>query len=85
MGRNTSFKMQFGGKYPCTANDQHNMFTLLSANSLYRRIYGNGSQRNTKTRPYNSHQAATSLAKAQVHIQMLWFSTLEKKNKKTQK
>lgn len=48
MGRNIAFKMQFVGKYPCTANDRHNMFTLLSANSLYRHIYGNGSRGNTK-------------------------------------
>lgn len=82
MRRNTTFKTQFGGKYPRTANGRHNMFTLLSANSLYRHIYGNGSQRNTKTWSYNSHQEATSPAKTQVNIQMLWFHTSEKKTDK---
>lgn len=48
MENNLSFKMPFGGKSPCTANDRYNMYTSLSANSLYRGIHGNGSLRNTK-------------------------------------
>lgn len=77
MGRNTAFKTPFGGKYPCTANDRHNMFTMLSANSLYGRIYGNGSLRNTKIWSHNTHQEDSNPAGKYSNVMVLHFRKKE--------
>lgn len=54
--------------------------SLCSANSLYRRVpvYGNGSQRNTKTQPCNSQWAASSPPGSLYVFRCSGFSTWEK-------